>query len=78
MTVDNEARTDIAVIKERMEHLSYVVTSHMEAEEKQRTQLEKELNGIGMRVGKITKLVVLLIGTIGGSDLMKYAMSLPM
>lgn len=70
-TVDNEARTDIAVIKERMEHLHYVVTSHMDAEEKQREKLEQELNGIGSRVGKLTKLLWLLMGIAGGPQILQ-------
>lgn len=69
-TVDSEARTDIAVIKERMEHLHYVVTSHMDAEEKQREKLEQELNGIGSRVGKLTKLLWLIIGVVGGPQIL--------
>lgn len=77
ITVDNEARTDIAVIKERMEHLSYVVTSHMDAEEKQREQLEGELNGIGRRVGALTKLLWLSIGMAGGPEAISLLAKIP-
>lgn len=76
-SVDNEARTDIAVIKERMEHLSYVVTSHMDAEEKQREKLESELNGIGKRVGSLTKLLWLSIGMAGGPEVISLASQIP-
>ena len=74
-TVDNAARTDIAVIKERIEHLSYVVTSHMDAEEKQREKLEQELNGIGSRVGKLTKLLWLVMGIAGGPQILEMVAS---
>lgn len=74
-TVDNTARTDIAVIKEKMEHLSYVVSSHMDAEEKQREKLEQELNGIGKRVGSLTKYMWLLMGIAGGPEIMSAVAS---
>ena len=55
----------------RIEHLSYVVTSHMDSEEKQREKLEQELNGIGTRVGKLTKLLWLIMGIAGGPQILQ-------
>lgn len=75
--VDNEARTQIAVIEQKVQHMSELLSHHMEYEEKQRDKLEGELNGIGRRVGGLNKLIWLTIGVTGGPEIMQLLGSVP-
>lgn len=77
---EDTARLDveIAVMEQKIDHLAEVVSKHMDYEEKQRDKLEYELNGIGRRVGGLNKLVWLVIGMVGGPELISIASQLPL
>ncbi len=70
--MDNEARVDIALLHQKIEHLSDNLTRHMEFEEKQRDKFEDVINGLGQRVSHLSKIVWLAMGALGGIQMLEY------
>ena len=70
--VDNEARVDIALLHQKVEHLSENLKKHMGYEEKQRDKFEVVVNGLGERVSTLSRVVWIAMGAVGGIQILDY------
>ena len=76
-TVDSEARVDIAVLNQRLEHMNTSLVKHMEMEEKQRDKFEESVSTLSKKVGGLSRLLWLTIGMVGGPSLIEVLSNIP-